>query len=210
LGGGVKDVIAVANGEDPPADPDSNVVVLEKMESLRVDILDGIDGLQDTIDDLGDTLSLAISNEISGSRQQALMGALSLSLSARDLLYSHDANPDVVVKSEISADASRAFRNTLAQAIEITTSKEGYSPTVATVATAVSAVALSLTIRTEVAALFETDELAADRITRQFDAAADFFESVDRFYRGTMAMVADPYIADSSEFSATLIIKDTT
>ncbi|WP_238364658.1 calcium-binding protein [Mesobacterium pallidum] len=173
-------ITQIAEAADPGPDP------VDLLQELETTILNGFDDMQSAIDDLGAQLSAEIADAVGGARLQSLAGALSRSLSARDLLYSYDASPDDVTRSEIISDASRGLRDTLAQATAIATSTDSYEPTLAQVSAAVSSVAVALAVRGEVALLLERNEIGSEKIQRQFSDSAAFFENATGFYRGAM------------------------
>ena len=148
----------------------------DAQNNFNAQITQQLDDLQTSIDSLQVDLTDLITSQIAGVRQQALMGAFSRAESARDLLASVGAS-DTVTRSEIIADASRAFRDVLAQAREIATTTDGYRPTPEQVQTAFAAVSMAISIRLEVAARLESDELGSNKINRQIKDAADFFRN---------------------------------
>lgn len=177
----------------------------ENFTQLSEQLNERLDEVQADIDALRDDLTELIVDQVQGARQQALLSATALSLSARDLLASVEAS-DAVERGDIIADASRGLRDTLVQAREFVTETGEFQPSVAQVQTAFSAVGLALAVRMEVAAKLEADEIGSDRLNNQIRAAADFIRDTEGFLRDSLQVEYE--IVDDDTFKATL--KDVT
>ena len=169
-------------------------------EPTNQEILDRLDEISGDIDTLQVELTQVINAQFEGLRQQALASALSRAESARDLLSSVDAS-DTVSHSEIIADASRALRDVLAQAREISNPRADYTPTIDDVLTAFAAVSLSAGVRMEVASRLESDELGSDRINRQLRDVADYVDSVGAYVRNALELTYTIDDADTVTFT---------
>ena len=141
-------------------------------------ILKQLDTINAKLDDAVIELRRAIGAEVEDVQQQALLSALARAESVRDLMASA-ASSDTVPASDMILDASRAFRDVLAQAKAIVDPSFG-TVRAESVILSSFAVSFALSTRMQVAATFETAELSSDKIRRQIDAAADFFQDLPK------------------------------
>ncbi|MDK3018585.1 calcium-binding protein [Pseudodonghicola flavimaris] len=141
-------------------------------------ILGKLDDISARLDEAVIELRTAIGAEVEDVQQQSLLSALARAESARDLLSSA-ASSDTVDPSDVILAASHAFRDVLAQAKAITDPAFG---TVRAESMILSSFAVSyaLSARLEVAAVYETAELSSNKIRRQIDDAAEFFENLPK------------------------------
>lgn len=139
-------------------------------------IISKLDGISAKLDEAVAELRSAIGYEIEDVQQQNLLSALARAENARDLLSSAGSS-DAVDPGTIISDASHAFRDVLAQAKAITDPAYG-TVQAGSVILSSFAVSYALSSRLAVAATYEADELSSNKITRQIDDAADFFENL--------------------------------
>lgn len=144
---------------------DSNEAIISKLDEISAKLDEAVTELRTTI-----------GYEIEDVQQQNLLSALARAENARDLLSSAGTS-DAVDPSTIISDASHAFRDVLAQAKAITDPSYG-TVQAGSVILSSFAVSYALSSRLAVAATFEADEVSANKITRQIDDAAEFFENL--------------------------------
>lgn len=144
---------------------DSNEAILEKL-----------DGISAQLDDAVLELRQAISAEVEDVQQQSLFSALARAESVRDLLSSGHSNAGVS-PGDIIAQSSLAFRDVLVQAKAIVNPAFGTVHAESVILSSF-AVSYALAARMEVAARFEMGELSSNKIRRQIDDAASYFEEL--------------------------------
>jgi RTX calcium-binding nonapeptide repeat (4 copies) len=158
-------------------------------EPSNTEVLDQIAALSDKLDAVAPAVIGAVNDLVNdqaiGIRMQQLTSALSGGDSALDLLASYHPGNEVL-RTAIIVEASGAFRDTLAQAISITTPTEFYKPTFVAINTVLASVFQAMATRLSVAAVLENDELVADKISDQVEDAANFIENIIDVYQAAM------------------------
>ncbi len=170
---------ALENLFNPGADTD------QKIDALSDEVRNGFNDVQASLDTLQTELTDLITGQLSEVRQQALMGALSRSESALDLLSSLDAGLPID-PGYLIGEASLGLRDVLAQAKTIATLTPTYTPSIGDISVAVAAVGVAVAARTQVAVALENDILGSSAMNEQFLDVADFFRDAVQHYRDAM------------------------
>lgn len=181
----ISEIAAHVNGDgtfSPPKE-DKDAIILEQLEGISEEL----GRLEDSLATMEENLTDLIVDQFTGIRQQALASAVSRAQSAADLLALREVS-DGVDASEIIADASRALRDTLSQALEMVTPTFEYQPSFSSFGAAVNAVAYVVGVRINVAAQLESNEIAATGINRQINDVATFLDNIIPTLRGEFGL----------------------